>query len=853
MKQLAVGILAHVDAGKTTLSEALLYQAGTLRRLGRVDHGDTLLDSSQLERERGITIFSKQARFSTPSLSVTLLDTPGHLDFSAEAERTLQVLDCAILVVSGTDGVQSHTETLWRLLAQYRVPVFIFVNKMDLENAGKSALLKQLNQRFSPGCVDMTVPADQLFEALASCDEALMEEWFRDMSLSDQSIAQAVGRRSVFPCLFGSALKLEGVSELLQALSRFAPEPAWPQAFGARVYKISQDEKQTRLTHLKVTGGELSARQQLKTLCRQGEAVVEKVNQIRLYSGPGYTSADRVTAGTICIVTGLVHTFAGQGLGFEADAPKPVLLPVMSCEVLPKASGELPALRAALQCLSQEEPQLHFANQPNGTLTLQVMGEVQLQVLMRLLKDRFGLSVTFGPGKILYRETIASPVEGIGHFEPLRHYAEVHLLLEPLKPGSGLQFAADCPPDQLSSNWQKLVLSHLAEKEHVGVLTGSPITDLKITLIAGKAHLKHTEGGDFRQATYRALRQGLRSAQSVLLEPWYRFTLRLGAEQLGRAMNDLTQMGAEYGPPDQTGSEAVITGEVSAAAIAGYALTLAQYSRGKGQLSCTPNGYKPCREAQKVIEQIGYDPDADPENTADSVFCSHGAGHPVRWDQVPAMAHIKTGWNSKTALQQDVPAPSPSSAKGLEGFAADEELIRIFERTYGPIRRKKPDALRTAPSQPPAFTQPESEEYLLVDGYNIIFAWEELAKLAADDLEAARSRLIDILCNYQGFRRCRLILVFDAYKVKGNPGQVEHHHNIDVVYTKEAETADMYIEKVTHQIGGKYRVRVATSDGMEQLIILGHGAMRLPASLFLQEVQAAQQAIRQFLEQTEMG
>ena len=851
-KQIVLGILAHVDSGKTTLSEAMLYRTGAIRKLGRVDHGDAFLDTDSLEKARGITIFSKQALLTAGNTAITLLDTPGHVDFSTETERTLQVLDYAVLVVSGTDGVQSHTETLWRLLRRYHVPTFVFVNKMDLPGMTREQLLTQLNHRLGEGFVDFGTEPAARNEALALCDEQLMEKMLDAGTLTDADIIPAVARRHVFPCWFGAALRLDGVDALLEGLDRYTrPAPAL-HAFGARVFKVSQDEQGARLTWLRVTGGELKVKA-LFTGEADGEPWAEKANQLRLYSGAKYTLTEVIGPGQVCAVTGLTHAKPGTGLGAERDSDVPVLEPVLSYQVLLPEGADVHAALGKLHRLEEEEPQLHVVwNESLGEIHVQLMGEVQLEVLRSLLAERFGLEVSFGPGGILYKETITEPMEGVGHYEPLRHYAEVHLLLEPLPRGAGVQIAADCRADQLEPNWQRLILSHLAEKTHLGVLTGSPITDIKITLIAGRAHPKHTEGGDFRQATYRAVRQGLRSAQSILLEPVCRFRLELPPEQLGRALNDLQRMEADFAPPETAAGTAVLTGTAALAALQEYPAEVIRYTHGRGRLLCEPAGYAPCRHAQEVIEAAGYDCDADTENPADSIFCSHGAGHPVRWDEVPQAAHLQT----HILQEQDDPEPAVT-ARRSEAYRGsllqDRELIRIFEMTYGPIKRRGPAALHTEKTAvpqkaAPAAPLPEGPEYLLVDGYNIIFAWEELKELAREDLDSARARLIQLLCNYQGYRRCELILVFDAYKVKGSPGTVERHHGISVVYTKEAETADMYIEKVTHHLAKEHRVRVATSDGLEQIIILGHGAVRVSARQFQEEVRQVEAAIREILE-----
>lgn len=856
MKKLVIGILAHVDAGKTTLSEALLYESGAIRRLGRVDHQDAFLDTDAMERERGITIFSKQAVLPLEGTEVTLLDTPGHVDFSAETERTLRVLDCAVLVVSGTDGVQAHTRTLWRLLERYGVPVLLFVNKMDLAGADRTAVLEELRQRLGAGCVDFGAAPEQVAEEAAVCGEAALEEFLETGAVTDGTLRQLVGERALFPCFFGSALKLEGVKDLLEGLERYAPAPAYPAEFGARVYKISRDGQGARLTHLKVTGGTLRVKDLLRG---PGGAWEEKADQLRIYSGAKFKTVEEAPAGTVVAVTGLSRSLPGEGLGFEGQWTGPVLSPVLTYQVQLAEGTDPHTALMKLRQLEEEDPQLHVSwSEAAKELRVQLMGEVQLEILGRLLRDRFGMEVTFGTGAILYRETIAAPAIGIGHFEPLRHYAEVHLLLEPLPRGSGLVFASRCPEDQLDRNWQRLILTHLAEKEHLGVLTGSPITDLKITLLAGRAHDKHTEGGDFRQATYRAVRQGLMSAQSVLLEPWYTFRLELPAAQVGRAMSDLQRMNGETDPPETFGEETVLTGAAPVAALRDYAREVTAYTRGQGRLFCQNGGYRPCADQEAVVEALCYDPDRDVENTADSVFCAHGAGYNVKWDQVPAMAHVSSGLSLEEEEAPEDTAPQPRRAMDYVGtLAQDKELQSIFERTYGPVKQRsfqpppKPrrpvsEGAEEKRSIPP---RPTGPEYLLVDGYNIIFAWDELKTIARENLDAARKALCDILCNYQGYRKCRVILVFDAYKVKGGQGSVEKYHNIRLVYTKEAETADAYIERATYEIGKHHRVRVATSDGPEQLIILGHGALRLSASAFRAEVEEIQGRIADVLEQ----
>ena len=847
-KQIVLGILAHVDSGKTTLSEAMLYRAGVTRRLGRVDHKDAFLDTDALEKARGITIFSKQALLTAGDTDITLLDTPGHVDFSTETERTLQVLDYAVLVVSGTDGVQSHTETLWRLLRRYHVPTFVFVNKMDLPGMERQELLAQLNRRLGEGFVDFGAEQADRDEALALCDENLMGRVLDAGQLQDADLIPAIARRHVFPCWFGAALKLEGVDALLDGLDRYTrPAPAL-EAFGAKVFKVSQDEQGARLTWLRVTGGELKVKAQL-TGEADGEPWAEKANQLRLYSGAKYTLTEAIGPGQVCAVTGLTKARPGEGLGAERDSDLPVLEPVLSYQVLLPEGADVHAALGKLHRLEEEEPQLHVVwNETLGEIHVQLMGEIQLEVLRSLLAERFGLEVEFGPGGILYKETITEPMEGVGHYEPLRHYAEVHLKLEPLPRGSGMQFAADCREEVLDKNWQRLVLTHLEEKQHLGVLTGSPLTDVKITLIAGRAHLKHTEGGDFRQATYRAVRQGLMLAKSQLLEPWYAFRLEVPAENIGRAMSDIQRMEGSFDPPESGEETAVLTGFAPVSTMRSYPMEVVSYTRGRGHLSLTLDGYRPCHNAQEVIAAIGYEPEHDLDNPADSVFCAHGAGFVVPWDQVRSHMHVDSGWGKSTRPEQEAAVPQRRAMAYRATLEEDAELLKIFERTYGPIKRDPLAAFRPVQKRErPDFAAEQWEiapEYLLVDGYNIIFAWDELNALSKESLDAARHKLMDILCNYQGFQKCVLILVFDAYRVPGSPGSIEQYHNIHVVYTKEAETADMFIERVTHEIGRNRRVRVATSDGMEQIIILGHGALRVSARMFHEEVQNVEKQIR---------
>ena len=848
---IAAAVLAHVDAGKTTLSEALLYESGMIRRAGRVDNKDAFLDTFALEKERGITIFSKQAVLKLPEETVTLLDTPGHVDFSAEMERTLQVLDYAILVISGADGVQAHTRTLFGLLAKYEVPVFLFVNKMDQPGTDQEALLLELKKELHENCVDFSDQESAAFaENVAVCDEQVLEQYLAGEAVGTEQIRKLIRERKLFPCYFGSALKMQGVKEFLADFIRYASIPACGETFGARVFKIARDAQGNRLTYLKVTGGSLKVRQVI------GE---EKINQIRIYSGEKYETAEEVGAGGICAVTGLLHTFPGEGLGAEKASRLPVLEPVLTYQIILPEEVSPAVMLPRLRELEEEEPQLHIVwDETLKEIQVQVMGEVQIEVLSELIRQRYGVQVTFGAGRIVYKETIAGTVEGVGHFEPLRHYAEVHLLLEPGEPGSGLVFETDCSEDMLDRNWQRLVLTQLAEKPHLGVLTGSPITDVRITLVAGRAHLKHTEGGDFRQATYRAVRQGLMEAESILLEPWYDFRLELPAPQVGRAMTDLQQMGAQLSPPETAGEEAVLTGAVAVSALGDYAREVAAYTQGRGRLLCSLRGYAPCADQDAVLASVDYDPTADLDNSPDSVFCSHGAGVIVPWDEVPARAHVSSGLDLGPEKEELAGRSDTRRASVYAGtIEQDKELQAIFERTYGPVKRRAfippKDPRRPAPTaeaeqeKRTIREQFSGPEYLLVDGYNIIFAWDELKAIARDNLDAARKQLCDLLSNYRGFRKCEVIAVFDAYKVKGGQGSVEKYHDIHVVYTKEAETADAYIERATYEIGRRHRVRVATSDGPEQLIILGHGALRLSASAFRQEVEQVEGQIADIL------
>ena len=829
-QHISIGLLAHVDAGKTTLSEALLYESGSRRSLGRVDHGDAYLDSHALERARGITIFSKQALIGTDSLEVTLVDTPGHVDFSPEAERVLPILDCAVLVISGTDGIQAHTLTLWRLLKSYRVPVFLFINKMDLPGTDRADLLKQLQTQLSPGCLCLE---EDFEEQCALLDEALLENYLESGTVTDGNLRQLVKNRKLFPCCFGSALRLEGVEALLRLLDRLAPRPEPPEDFAARVYKISRDPQGNRLTWLKITGGSLRVRSQLCYVNQKGDPVEEKLTQLRLYSGDKFTAAEEVFSGQTVAVTGLTQSYIGMALGCQSPSPPPMLTPVMTYRVvLPPRTDPMTVL-PQLKLLEEEEPQLHILWE-NGQIHVQIMGKVQLEIFRALVLERFGLEVTLGSGRIFYKETIENTVEGVGHFEPLRHYAEVHLLLEPLPRGSGLQFASTCSTDILDISYQKLIQSHMSEKVHRGVLTGAPITDMKLTLLVGKAHLKHTEGGDMRQATYRAIRQGLMQAKSILLEPWYSFTLTLPTEQVGRAITDVRAMCGEFDPPENTGTLSTLRGILPASELGDYAQQVAAYTQGKGRLQLTLEGYRPCHNTEAVVEQTGYDPEADTENTPDSVFCAHGAGFQVKWDKVKDYMHLESGLAKEAPPQILTPRLQPE----------DRELEKIMARQFGDLTTKLYRPAPTAPAEEKLTIRPPRQQYLIVDGYNIIFATDELAAMAREDLDAARRALMDRLSSYAGFRKCRVVLVFDGYKVKGNPGEKSQFHNIQVVYTKENETADAYIEALVSQIGTNYNIRVATSDALVQLSSLRSGVLRMSARELQEELARARKEMQ---------
>lgn len=895
MKKLVVGILAHVDSGKTTLSEAMLYTAGKIRKLGRVDHKDAYLDTDAQERERGITIFSKQAVFTYDGMEITLLDTPGHVDFSAEMERTLQVLDYAILVINGMDGVQSHTDTLWKLLKRYEIPTFIFVNKMDMEGTDKDAVFQNIRKKLDGDCVDFS--SGDRDEQIAMADERLLDTYLDSGMVEVEDIIEAILDRKIFPCFWGSALKLSGVQELLDAMNTYMVMPAYNAEFGGRIFKISRDAKGERLTYMKVTGGSLKCREQI-------EGTEGKVNQIRIYSGARYETVEEASAGTVCAVTGLGETSAGQGVGCEQGNMFAGLEPVLSYKVsYPEDKDAVVVLRDIRQ-LEEEEPELHveFA-QETGEIFVKVMGQVQLQVLTQIIKDRFGYLISFGMGRIIYKETLAEPVMGVGHFEPLRHYAEVHLLMEPLEPGSGMQFDTICSEDVLDKNWQRLILTHLEEKEYRGVLTGAPITDMKITVTAGRAHQKHTEGGDFRQATYRAVRQGLMMGECRLLEPVYAFRLEIPTEMTGRAMNDITRMHGRFAQPEIEGEMSILTGTAPVATMQEYQQDVTAYTRGQGKLSCTLQGYEPCHNEDEVLAASTYDPELDMANPASSVFCAHGAGYIVDWYDVYDMMHVKEDPGFALAGMEDVlrnitSEPTEADEDNRKRMARErqdagapvydeKELEDIFVRTYGSNSRenaaynkagfdrhnksvseadwyvkkaaehgKSKTAGAQTPSvgsktadtgiaRPGAYRKQKGEkEYLLVDGYNVIFAWDDLKALAAVNIDSARDKLIDVMSNYQGYVGCELILVFDAYKVKQNPGSITKHGNIHVVYTKEAETADMYIEKTTHELGRKYKVTVASSDGLEQLIIMGQGALRMSSRGLREEVERVNQILR---------
>lgn len=892
MKKLVIGILAHVDAGKTTLSEELLYLCGEIRKIGRVDHGDAFLDTYELEKERGITIFSKQALLKTENMEVTLLDTPGHVDFSAEMERTLQVLDYAILVINGMDGVQSHTMTLWRLLERYQIPTFLFVNKMDQQGTDHDALLNDLKQHLHENCVDFGRTQDtdygmyeltpEQLENIAVCEEDILETYLETGIVEDRDIARLIVQRKIFPCYFGSALKEKGVKDFWNGVQKYTAEPKRPTEFGAKVFKIARDEQGNRLTYMKITGGSLKVKtllssnsngQSLPGRKAEEAAWEEKADQIRLYSGAKYELTSEAEAGTVCAVTGLTRTYPGEGLGIEQESELPILEPVLNYQIILPDDCDPHQMLQKLRQLEEEEPQLHILwDSQFSEIHAQLMGEVQIEILKKLIWDRFHVAVEFGAGSIVYKETVAEPVEGVGHFEPLRHYAEVHLLIEPGEPGSGCQFFTACSEDVLARNWQRLILTHLEEKEHIGVLTGSPLTDVQITILTGRAHAKHTEGGDFRQATYRAVRQGLRKARNILLEPYYEFRLEVPAEMIGRAMADVQKMQGTFDAPEVEGETAILKGTAAVAQMRDYQKEVVSYTHGTGKLFCSLKGYAPCKNQDEVVQNIGYDPEADLENPTGSVFCAHGAGFVVPWDQVEDYMHLQSGvdmdeLDSESWYEDVESAQNPGTAvdnanisrniSGKNGkfsysgsYEEEEELQAIFERTFGPMKRDRTAfQKKTVHSSTPATRyragKPRQEEYLLVDGYNIIFSWEELNELAKENIHAACDKLMDILSNYQGYRKCTLILVFDAYKVEGHVEEIITYHNIYVVYTKEAETADQYIEKTVHRIGRQYQVTVATSDGLEQVIIMGQGAHRISAQGLKKEIEDTEKTARE--------
>ncbi len=847
MKKITIGITAHVDSGKTTLAEAILYKSGMIRSAGRVDNGNSALDTNNIERSRGITIFAHQAEFTIEDTHFFLLDTPGHVDFSAETERTMPVLDYAVLVISGTDGVQSHTSTLWKLLRKYDVPVFIFVNKMDITGAEKQAVLDNLRQRLSDRCVDFSDNDNQIHENAAACSEELMEKYFDSGSLTDSDIAKAISERMIFPCCFGSALKMNGVEGFLSILERFTIEPTRRDDFGAQIYKISYDAKGNRLTHMKIIGGQLKMREEITFVNQNDDEIKEKISSIRFYSGEKYRTADSASAGVICTVTGLNSSHAGQGIGCAGNSSGSLMEPVMTYRVIAPDNKNINDVLNDMKRLEDEDPQLHVLwNNQLREIQIQLMGAIQLEVLTQLIQQRFGYNISFSDGTVAYKETIRNTVEGVGHYEPLRHYAEVHLLIEPLERGSGIRFDTDCSQDFLDLNWQRLILTHLQEKTHIGTLTGSPVTDVKITLASGKAHLKHTEGGDFRQATYRAVRQGLRQAESILLEPCYEYELEIPNECVGRAISDLQQMSADFSTPEIIGDMSVISGVAPVSEMNSYQSEVIGYTRGKGRLSLYIGEYRECHNTDEIIEAIGYDCDSDLENSADSVFCSHGAGFIVKWNEVHSRMHLP----SCLEVYKEVEIPREKSRR----FSiSDEELMEIFQRTYGklktdPHRAFKKTKAVTLESKPVKLPDLSLPAYLLVDGYNIIFAWDELKKIAAENLDAARNELINMMCNYQGYDGSELILVFDAYKVKGRHRDVEKYLNINIVYTKESETADTYIERVSHELSRKHRVRVATSDGPEQMIIFGNGAMRISAEEFHKRYIFAEREIKEYID-----
>lgn len=869
MKQLTVGILAHVDAGKTTLSEGLLLESGMIRKAGRVDNGDAFLDTNEIEKERGITIFSKQAVLDFSALRIHLLDTPGHVDFSAEMERTLQVLDYAILVISGADGVQGHTRTLWRLLKEYQIPTFLFINKMDQPDLSSPALLRELQENLSDGCVDFSdCESADFYENIAVNEEDALEYFLEHGDLEEERIKELIESRIIFPCYFGSALKMDGVKEFLEGLLAYVNVPEYDEDFAARVYKITRDEQGNRLTHMKITGGTLSVRALVAGEDRDGKAWEEKINQIRIYSGDRYETVTEAEAGSHVAVTGLTATFPGEGLGSETETALPILEPVLSYRMILPENCAAAVILPKLKELEEEEPELHIVwDEELQEMKAQIMGDVQIEVLKRQISERFGIDVDFGEGSIVYKETIESPVEGVGHFEPLRHYAEVHLLLEPAEPGSGVELATQCSEEILAKNWQRLVMTHLMEKEHRGVLVGAPVTDMRITLISGRAHLKHTEGGDFRQATYRAVRQGLRKATSVLLEPYYEFRMEVPEACVGRAMTDVEKMHGRFEAPYKQEEMMILVGSAPVSQMQGYQRELTSYTGGEGRLFCTVKGYERCHNEEEMIEKISYDPEADLENPTGSVFCAHGAGFVVNWDEVENYMHLAPAWMAENNGEENDEFLPDGIGNGRGGkkdaeevWLGTEEIDEILAKTYhankkstfiphkgiarrrvtGRTKQSIPAVTKTAKKK----GEPK-EEYLLVDGYNIIFAWKDLNELAKTNIDGARGKLLDILCNYQGMKKCNLIVVFDAYRVKGHRTEIFDYHNIHVVYTKEAETADQYIEKFAHENAKKYKVTVATSDGLEQIIIRGAGCLLMSAGDLEKEVGETERRLRE--------
>ncbi len=856
MKNIVMGILAHVDSGKTTLSEALLYCSGTLKKLGRVDHRNSFLDTFSLERERGITIFSKQAVFTYKNTEFTLIDTPGHADFSAETERTLQVLDYALLVISASEGIQSHTMTLWKLLEKYSVPCFIFVNKIDLDNAQIDIVFNDIKDKLSENCIDFSDrKSNTFYENIALCDDKFLDLYEKNNIVEINEISVGIQKRKIFPCMFGSALKLKGIEAFLDMFEQYTLQREYPQNFSGKVFKISEDKQGTRLTHIKVTGGKLQVRDVLQS---DKNFNGEKVNQIRVYSGDKFTAKETADAGSICALTGISFAVPGDCLGEEKSDIQPLTEAVLTYNAVLPEGTDAHKMYSLMKNLEAEDPQLHVTwNERYQKIQVRIMGEIQLEILREIIKERFGIYITFGKGNIIYKETITDVVEGIGHFESLRHYAEVHLIIKPGKRNSGIVIRNNCSEDMLDRNWQRLILTHIKEKTHIGVLTGSPITDVEIILESGKAHLKHTEGGDFRQATYRAIRQGLRSSHSILLEPVYEFTLEIPNENVGKAISDIHQMSGRFSPPEIKEGNTVINGIAPVSEMNDYGMEVMRYTHGMGKLMCRIKGYEPCHNTEEVISMFAYNPDSDIENTGDSVFCSHGAGYNVKWNEVKNHMHLPSVLNKINTSDSSQLRKEYFSGlqKSSELFALDKELVRIFEQTYGPIKRKKTNQSinydysrknTEKVSQKPV-KRIAGDEYILVDGYNVIFAWDNLRIIAESNFDAARNSLINILCNYQGYKKCEMIVVFDAYKVKGNVQTVEKHNNISVVYTKEAETADMYIEKAVHKLAGKNRVRVVTSDGTEQLIILAGGALRISSSAFYEEVKQAENEIREII------